>query len=284
MKHNFQKFSVSLVWLWLLFFAVIPAVIVFGVSFLTQDVNHQLIFSHLTSDNYSKLFQTSYFKIFMRSFYLAGGVTLICLLIGYPFAYLLARTGSRYRSLLLLMVIIPFWTSSLVRTYAIVIILKAKGILNSLFIMLGIIDKPMQLLYSNTAVLVGLIYALLPFMVLPLYANIEKLDQRLLEAARDLGASKARMFLKIILPLTWSGIIAGSILVFLPGMSLFYIPDLLGGAKSLLVGNLIENQFLGIHDWPTGAALSILLTLLMGILLLIYWLSSRGRDKGDSLI
>ena len=145
----------------------------------------------------------------------------------------------------------------------------------------GVIKTPSDFLYTNTAVMIGLVYALLPFMILPLYANIEKMDWRLLDAARDLGASGLRIFLSIVLPLTRSGIMAGSILVFLPAMSLFYIPDLLGGAKSLLIGNLIENQFLFSHNWPLGSALSVCLTLFMTVLLLIYWLSIR-RDHVSS--
>ena len=224
---------------------------------------------------------TVYAKIFLHSFSLAGIVTFLCLCLSYPFAYSLARMNHAYKDLLLLLVIIPFWTSSLIRTYAIVILLKAKGILNTGLLYLGIIHTPLQLLYTNTAVLIGLIYTLLPFMILPLYANIEKLDTRLLDAARDLGASKPRLFFKIILPLTWPGILAGCMLVFLPAMSMFYIPDLLGGAKSILVGNLIENQFLAAHNWPSGAAVSIVLTLLMALLLCIYWYTARRRDDAE---
>ena len=176
--------------------------------------------------------------------------------------------------------IIPFWTSSLVRTYATVIILRTNGVLNEWLLGLGLLDEPLELLYTPTAVLLGLVYALLPFMVLPLYAALEKLDPRLFEAARDLGAGRLRIFTEIVLPLTLPGIIAGSMLVFLPALGMFYIPDMLGGAKNLLVGNLIQDQFLSARNWPLGSAASVLLTLLMGLLLWVYYLSARRAGRG----
>jgi spermidine/putrescine transport system permease protein len=180
-------------------------------------------------------------------------------------------------------VVIPFWTSSLIRTYAMVIILKTNGVMNSFLQWLGLIQEPIQLLYTPAAVVVGLVYSLLPFMVLPLYATIEKLDMRLIEAAKDLGARNVRIFWSIIIPLTMPGIIAGSMLVFLPALGMFYIPDLLGGAKALLIGNLIQNQFLSARDWPFGAAVSVILVLVMSLLLVLYYFSilrnSNNRDK-----
>jgi spermidine/putrescine transport system permease protein len=283
-NYKFQYFSISLVWIWLAFFALIPNILVIVTSILAQSNDADFIRLQLTGANYSHLINSIYFKIFIHSFYLAGEVTLLCILLGYPFAYILARMNTAYKGLLLLLVIIPFWTSSLIRTYSIVVLLKAKGIINHFLLFLGVIDKPLQMLYSNTAVLIGLIYTLLPFMILPLYANIEKLDPRLLDAARDLGAARPRIFFKIILPLTWSGIIAGSMLVFLPAMSLFYIPDLLGGSKSMLVGNLIENQFLAAHNWPLGSAVSVLLTVLMALLLFIYWYTTRGEKRENQFL
>ncbi len=279
-SRKFQYFSIALIWIWLAVFALVPNILVLMTSLLSQTADIDFVRLQLTFGNYSQLFNSAYLKIFLHSFSLAGSVTLLCLILGYPFAYILSRMKNQYKALLLLLVIIPFWTSSLIRTYAIVILLKAKGVFNHFLLFLGLIDKPLQLLYTNTAVLTALVYTLLPFMILPLYATIEKLDMRLLDAARDLGASKLRMFFQIILPLTWSGIIAGSMLVFLPAMTLFYIPDLLGGAKSMLVGNLIENQFLAAQNWPLGAAVSISLTLLMALLLFIYWYTTRGH-KGE---
>jgi spermidine/putrescine transport system permease protein len=252
---------------------------------MLQQGDNELVRLQLTLINYFELVDTIYLRIFLHSFWLAGLCTFLCLIIGYPFAYILARSHNRYKGLLLLLVIIPFWTSSLIRSYAIVTILKAKGIINSLFIWLGLIHQPLQLLYSGSAVVVGLVYSLLPFMILPLYANIEKLDIRLVDAARDLGAKKITVFLSVILPLTTSGIIAGIMLVFLPAMSMFYIPDLLGGAKTLLVGNLIENQFLAARNWPMGSTVSIILTLLMGLMLMLYWRSTKhSKDAQEQLL
>lgn len=279
----FKRFSIVTIWIWLGFFALVPNVLVFLTSLLQQGDN-ELVRLQLTLLNYFNLFDTIYLRIFIHSIWLAGLCTFLCLIVGYPFAYILARMNNRHKGLLLLLVIIPFWTSSLIRSYAIVTILKAKGMLNSILLWACIIHHPLQLLYSETAVIVGLVYSLLPFMILPLYANIEKLDVRLVDAARDLGAKKIRVFLEVILPLTTPGIIAGIMLVFLPAMSMFYIPDLLGGAKTLLVGNLIENQFLAARNWPMGSTVSIILTLLMGLMLLLYWRSAKNGKEVQELL
>lgn len=278
----FKIFSVSVIWLWLGVFALTPIFLTFITSFLTSDSN-SIVKLTPTLTNYSNLLNNAYFSILLQSLYLATSCTIICLIIGYPFAFIIARSQSKYRSLLLLLVIIPFWTSSLIRTYAIMAILKAKGILNGLLLALGIIDQPLQILYSNIAVLIGCVYDLLPFMILPLYTNIEKLNQSYLEAAKDLGANWFTTFIKILIPLTMPGIIAGSVLVFLPTMTMFYIPVLLGGAKNLLLGNLIEHQFLTANNWPLGTAISVIITLFMGIFILIYWRNSDEEDR-ESLV
>lgn len=285
MKDNtFRNFSISSVWIWLAIFALVPNLLVFITSMMQQGDN-ELVRLQLTLDNYIQLLDPIYFKIFVRSLYVAGLCTLICLIFGYPFAYILARSKSQYKNFLLFLVIIPFWTSSLIRTYAIIAIIKTHGILNSVLLHLGIIHQPLHLLYSNTAATIGLVYNLLPFMILPLYANIEKLDMSLVDAARDLGANKFRVFMKVILPLTLPGIIAGSMLVLLPAMSMFYITDLLGGAKTMLIGNLIENQFLAARNWPLGSAVSVFLIVLMGLMLLVYWRISKSRAAdGQSLL
>lgn len=281
--NTFRTIALSLIGVWLIIFALIPNILVFFTSLLQQGDN-ELVHLQLTLDNYFGLLDATYLKIFIHSLLLAGSCTLICLAAGYPFAYILARANPRFKAILLFLVIIPFWTSSLIRTYAIVAILKTKGILNSVLLSLGLIHEPLHLLYTSTAVMIGLVYSLLPFMVLPLYANIEKLDMRLIDAARDLGANKARVFIKIIIPLTLPGIIAGSMLVFLPAMSMFYIPDILGGAKSVLIGNLIQNQFLTARNWPLGSAVSVALTLLMGLMLLLYWRTVKQNKDGQDLL
>jgi spermidine/putrescine transport system permease protein len=219
--------------------------------------------------------------VLWNSLYLAALSTLTCLAMGYPFAYLLARVPRRYSRLLLLLVIIPFWTSSLIRTYAIIIILKTRGVVNNILLWTGLIQAPLELLHNDLAIFIGLVYTLLPFMVLPLYAAIEKLDPLLVEAARDLGAGWLKTFARVVIPLTLPGIVAGSMLVFLPALGMFYIPDLLGGARTLLVGSLIRNQFLAARDWPFGAALSVVLTAVMTLLLLVYARSRRLAYRGD---
>lgn len=282
-KNIFKLVSIGIIWFWLALFALIPNLLVFITSLLEQG-DSELIRLQVTLLNYWALFDPVYFKIFLESFYIAGICTVVCLVLGFPFAYILARVQSQYKNILLFLVIIPFWTSSLIRTYAIVAILKTKGIVNSVLLWLGIIQQPLHLLYTSTAVMIGLVYSLLPFMILPLYANVEKLDLRLLDAARDLGANKVTVFLKIILPLTMPGIIAGSMLVLLPAMSMFFIPDILGGAKSLLIGNLIQNQFLAARNWPVGSAVSVVLTLLMCIMLLVYWRANKNGKLNQELL
>jgi spermidine/putrescine transport system permease protein len=266
----FRKFSITTIWFWLAIFALIPSFFLLITSILIQGDN-ELVRLQLTISNYLRLFNSYYLQVFGRSFMLAGICTIGCLILGYPFSYLIARTTERYKNILLLLVIIPFWTSSLIRSYAIIAILKTHGILNKLLLWSGIIQTPIQIMYTNTATLIGLIYTLLPLMILPLYASIEKLDVRIIDAAKDLGAKRHQVFLKIIVPLTSPGIFAGCVLVFLPAMTMFYIPDLLGGAKTILIGNIIQNQFLAARDWPMGAAISVALTLFMGMVLLIYW-------------
>jgi spermidine/putrescine transport system permease protein len=265
----FKGTTISMVWCWLFLFALLPSVLVLIMSFLQNDPT-DLFRWKFSLQNYQALANPIYFKVFWHSFYIAGLCSVICLVLSYPFAYVLARLDSKYKSLLLFLVIIPFWTSSLIRTYAIISILKVKGLLNTVLLSLGIIQHPLTILYSSTAVIIGLVYSLLPFMILPLYVNIEKLETQYIDAARDLGANTLTTFLRVILPLTLPGIMGGIILVFLPAMSMFYIPDILGGAKSLLVGNLIQNEFLAAHNWPLGSAVSMVLTLAMGLLLLLY--------------
>jgi spermidine/putrescine transport system permease protein len=248
-------------------------------SFMTRG-DTEFIVPPVTLNNYRRILNTLHLEVFWSSAYLAAGTTIFCLIPGYPFAYCLARFAGRYRRVLLLLVIIPFWTSSLIRSYAMIIILKSKGLLNGLLLWLGVVDQPLSLLYTDVAVLAGLTYSLFPFMVLPLYASIEKLDMRLVEAARDLGAGRLQIMARIILPLTLPGIVAGCMLVFLPALGMFYIPDLLGGAKTLLVGNLIKNQFLSARDWPFGSALSVMLTAIMVVLLLVYRAAVRRTRRG----
>lgn len=276
-NNSFRTFSLGINWTWLTIFALLPFCLVAIASFLTHDETHLLQFP-ITMSNYHAIHNSIYLKIFKESFYLASVCTIICLVIGYPFAYAIARIQGGLKNILMLLIIIPFWTSSLIRTYSMIAMLKPKGIINSLLMWLNIIDKPLAILFSETAVIIGTVYNLLPFMILPLLTNIERLDNQLIDAARDLGANRITTFRKVILPLTMPGILSGCMLVFLPAMTIFYIPDLLGGAKTVMLGNLIQNQFLLSQNWPLGAAISVIFTLLLIILSLGYWHSTRGRQ------
>ena len=278
-KKVFRSFSIGLVVCWLIAFAVIPNILVLAASFLSKT-DSQFITLPLSLDGYTQLFTPLIAGIVGRSLRLACMVTMVCLLIGYPFAWILARAPKRYRQLLIVMLIVPFWTNSLIRTYALIAILNTGGLLNIALMGMGLIETPLRILYTQSAVLIGLTYTLLPFMVLPLYAAIEKLDPKLREAARDLGASRLASLLKIELPLTQSGIIAGCMLVFLPALGMFYVPDILGGAKSVLIGNFIRDQFMIARNWPFGSAASVLLTAIMIAMLSLYaWRTARTRQR-----
>jgi len=277
-----KRVSLYLISLWLVLFTLLPLLLITMISFSTRDLD-QLYVWQFTGDNYWRLFNLPFFKIIANSLQLALLTTFIVLLLAYPCAFIIAKSKPRVKNLLLVLMIVPFWTSSLIRTYAILTLLKTKGVINSTLLGFGLIHVPLQLIYTNGAVVAGVVYNLLPFMVLPIYSYIEKQDPRIFEAARDLGASRLRLFFRITLPLTMPGIIAGTLFVYLPAMTLFYIPDLLGGAKSVLLGNLIENQFLSFNDWPGGAATSVILTLLMLLLLLVYRRISQQELSAEGL-
>lgn len=281
-KLNLQTAIVGLVVGWLLIFVFLPNLMIIATSFLTRD-DADLVEMTFTLSNYGRLFDPIFLKILWKSFYMAALATLICLLIGYPFAFIIAKMPKKARPLMLFLVIIPFWTNSLIRTYGLKIFLGTRGLLNESMIGLGIIERPIRIIYTEYAVMVGLVYILLPFMILPLYSSIEKLDRSYLEAARDLGANKLQCFVRVILPLTTPGIIAGSLLVILPALGMFYVSDLLGGAKDLLIGNVIKDQIYKARDWPFGAAASISLTVLMGLLLFAYWRASKWMNRKEAL-
>jgi spermidine/putrescine transport system permease protein len=245
--------------IYLLIFFVLPLLIVLVYSFLTRGTYGQIVWK-FTVDNYVRVFDSLYLSILWRSILIAGINTLLCLLFSYPFAYAIARMEDlRKRGLLLILVMIPFWTNFLVRTYAWRVILGTDGPLNGLLMSIGIIQEPLPLIFNDGAVMVGLVYGYMPFMVLPLYAAIERIDFSLVEAASDLYADGRAAFLRVVLPLSMPGVIAGSILVFIPSLGTFVTTDLLGGSKSVMIGNLIQSQFLTARDWPFGSAFSVLL-------------------------
>ncbi|HAV1326663.1 TPA: spermidine/putrescine ABC transporter permease PotB [Vibrio parahaemolyticus] len=277
-KVNLQNAIITLIVGWLTLFVLVPNLMIIGTSFLTRD-EANLIELTFTFDNYLRLLDPLYAKVLMHSFYMAIIATLLCLIIGYPFAYIVAKMPEKWRPFMLFLVIVPFWTNSLIRTYGLKIVLGTQGILNKSLMAMDIIDKPLRLMYTETAVMIGLVYILLPFMILPLYSAIEKLDNTYIEAAKDLGASKLQTITKVILPLTMPGIIGGCLLVLLPALGMFYISDLLGGAKNLLIGNVIKSQVLNARDWPFGAATSIALTIAMAIMLYAYYRAGKLLNK-----
>lgn len=277
-KLNLQNAIITLVVGWLVLFVLVPNLMIIGTSFLTRD-EANLIDMTFTLDNYARLIDPLYGKVMLHSFYMAIVATLLCLVIGYPFAYIVAKMPPNWRPVMLFLVIVPFWTNSLIRTYGLKIVLGTQGILNKALMGIGLIDTPMRIMYSETAVMIGLVYILLPFMILPLYSAIEKLDGTYIEAAQDLGANKLQTLTKVILPLTMPGIIGGCLLVLLPALGMFYIADLLGGAKNLLIGNVIKSQVLNARDWPFGAATSIALTLAMAVMLYAYYRAGKLLNR-----
>ncbi|MBA5235179.1 spermidine/putrescine ABC transporter permease PotB [Pectobacterium aroidearum] len=281
-RKRFQNTIITLIVAWLVLFVFLPNLMIIATSFLTRDDTHfvSLVF---TLENYTRLVDPLYASVLLHSLNMAVIATLCCLLLGYPFAFILARLPKKIQPLMLFLLIVPFWTNSLIRIYGLKIFLSTRGHLNEFLLWTGLIDMPLRIMYTSEAVILGLIYILLPFMVLPLYSSIEKLDKSYLEAARDLGANKWQTFTRVVIPLTMPGIIAGCLLVLLPAMGLFFVADLMGGAKNLLIGNVIKSQFLNIRDWPFGAATSICLTLVMGVLLFIYYRTARLLNKKGEL-
>ncbi|WP_177565104.1 ABC transporter permease subunit [uncultured Phascolarctobacterium sp.] len=274
------KLLVAPALLWLSIFFVIPLLIVVAVSFAGRTPYGQVIFS-FTFANYLRFLEPLYLKIFADTLGVAIVTTIATILMGYPLAYTIAQLPKKWQQPGLILVMIPFWINFLIRSYAWVIILRSQGVVNTLLLKLGLIDQPLQMLYNDMAVMLGMVYALLPFMVLPIYVSIEQLDTRLLEAASDLGAKPLTAFRKITLPLTMPGIAAGTILVFISSLGMFVVPDVMGGAKSALIGNLIQNQFLSARDWPFGSALSIVLALLSLVLIILYYRALQSQEGGD---
>ena len=265
--------------LWLSFFFVVPLLIVVAVSFASRTPYGQVIFDW-TLGNYARFTETLYLSIFLDTLLVALITTVLTILLGYPLAYFIAQLPQKWQQPGLILVMIPFWINFLIRSYAWVIILRTQGVLNTILLKFGLIEQPLQMLYNEVAVMLGMVYALLPFMVLPIYVSIEQLDHRLLEAASDLGASPFTAFRKITLPLTMPGIAAGTILVFISSLGMFVVPDVMGGAKSALIGNLIQNQFLSARDWPFGGALSIVLALLSLVLIVLYYKALSAQQGG----
>jgi spermidine/putrescine transport system permease protein len=262
---------------WLLIFFVAPLFIVLIYSFLQRGEFGTVVWS-FTLDNVKRVFDPLYFSTFLRSVYIATITTVVCLLLGFPLAYFIATRSPRWRNALLIAMIIPFWTNFLIRTYAWLAILRTNtGLVNVTLMNLGLIQEPLPIFGNDFAIILGLVYGWLPDMVLPVYAALERLDKSLVEAAGDLYAPKYKVFLRIIWPLALPGVIAGSMLVFIPALGAFITPAILGGGKSLMIGNIINNQFLSARDWPFGSALSTLMMLLMLVATLIYFRTAGAK-------
>ena len=265
---------------WLGLFFALPLMIVVVVSFASRTAYGQVVF-HWTLENYVQFLEPLYLKIFIFTLGTAFLTTLLTFAMGYPVAYTIAMIlPKKWQQAGIILVMIPFWINFLIRSYSWVIILRAHGLINSILMSIGAIKVPLSLLYNNTAVLIGMVYGLLPFMVLPIYVSLEQMDKRLLEAASDLGAGPLTAFRKITLPLTMPGVAAGSILVFISSLGMFVVPDIMGGAKSSLMGNVIQNQFLSARDWPFGSALSIILALLSLIMIVLYYKALQAQKGG----
>jgi spermidine/putrescine transport system permease protein len=261
--------------LWLALLLAAPLAVVCAYSALTRGA-YGGVSLPWTAESYARIFDPLYAAILLRSLLMAAAATALCLLLGFPLALFISRARNR-RGLYLFLVILPFWTSFLVRTYAWLFLLRDTGLVNTALLGLGLIREPLSLLYNNGAVLLGLVYGYLPFMILPLYATLERLDPALLEAAADLGAKPLSALLRVVIPLSGPGIRAGSILVFIPCVGAFLTPDLLGGGKTVMIGNLVQNQFTTARDWPFGSAVSLALMAIV-VLLVVVFLRRGGED------
>jgi putrescine transport system permease protein len=278
--------------LWLAIFFLAPFLIVLKISLSTVILGqppYEPVFNsiaeiaqkirELSFDNYAYFFSYPlYWKAFLSSVWIAFVSTVISLLVGYPMAYGMARARSSIRSILVMLVILPFWTSFLIRVYAWIGILKPEGLLNQFLLWLGLIDQPLIITNTNWAVYIGIVYSYLPFMVLPLYASLEKLDHTLLEAASDLGSPPLRAFWQITFPLSMPGVIAGSMLVFIPAMGEFVIPDLLGGSDTLMIGKTLWDEFFHNRDWPMASTVAIILLLVL-VVPIVFFQNAQARVR-----
>ena len=295
-----RRFVIGVPMAWLLFFFLLPFLVLLYISFVDMgnDIHPfkplwdaQAGVLHLKYENYSSIFvspeggglvQTIYVEAYLRSVAYALCTAILCLLLGYPFAYAIARSAPAVRPALLMMVMLPFWTSFLLRVYAWKGILADQGVLNRLFMALGLVQEPVQMLYTDVSMLVGMTYVYLPFMILPLYATLVKLDMRLLEAAHDLGASPFKAFWLVTVPLSRAGIIAGFMLVFIPAVGEFVIPSLLGGPENIMVGRVVWDEMFTSNNWPRASALAVSMIALIVVPLALYYRSAAQAEPGKA--
>lgn len=285
-------------YVWLLFFFLVPFFIVFKISLSTTAIamppytpvldisegfsGFMAQFGEFSFDNYLWLTEDPlYYTAYISSAVIAGVSTLLALLVGYPIAYGMARAPTAIRPTLLMLVILPFWTSFLIRVYAWIGILKPEGLLNQFLLATGIIDQPLVILNTHTAIFIGIVYSYLPFMILPLYSALEKMDYSLIEAAQDLGCPPMTAFWKITFPLSLPGVIAGCLLVFIPAVGEFVIPDLLGGSQTLMIGKTLWNEFFANRDWPVSSAVAVILLLILVIPIMFFQQAqARAQEQG----
>lgn len=278
MKKLFNVILITPVIIYSVFLIALPLIYILILSFLKNDFYGGII-SEFTLNNYISLLDAVYIKVFLKSFLIALITTAICILISYPFCIFVSKKNSYLKKIFMTLVIIPFLTNSLIRTYGIIILLRKEGIANAILQGLNITNGPIDFMYNDFGIIFGMVYTLLPFMVLPLFSSVDKINPSIIEAAGDLGANKKSIFKEIILPQTIPGLFNGSLMVFIPTIGFFFISDLLGGGKLMLLGNLIKNQFLTARNWPFGAAISIVLILITFLLVNIY--KKLGGDMDE---
>lgn len=265
---------------WLILFFVAPLLIVLMVSFSKRSLLGVVEYD-FNLQNYTRVFsEPIYLTILWKSLWLAIVNTVLCLLVAYPFAFYIARQTPTRQTILIFMVMVPFWTNFLIRTYALIFLVRDTGLLNNFLISLGVIDEPLVIMFTQGAVMLGMLYGYLPFAVLPLYASIEQLDYNYVQAAQDLGANNFYVFRRVILPLTMPGVVAASIITFIPTLGAYVTPDLMGGGNTFLIGNLLQQQFMTVRDWPFGSALGIVLGIMVLIATMIYFRAGAGRSLG----
>lgn len=267
--------------LWAVIFTVIPLFIILVYSFTKRDAFGNIVYE-FTFDNYKNFFTPIYLNVLWRSVKLSLYSTILCFLLGYPMAFIISRAKGMKQNFMVLLFIVPLWTNFLLRTYAWMGLLREQGIINEILMKIGIISEPLEILYTNGAVILGMVYNFLPFMVLPIYSVLVKMDKSLIEAARDLGADEVSVFKKIIFPLSFPGVATGIVMVFMPAVSTFVISDLLGGGQTILLGNLIQNQFMSARNWQFGSAVSVLMMILL-IVSMTYFAKHSSKEGGGRL-
>ena len=263
--------------IWMILFVTLPMLFIIYISFMSRGVFGDVVYQ-FSLESYQTLLDATYFKVILKSLKAALLTTVLCLGLGYPFAYYIARKPPEVASRLIMLIMIPFWTNSLMRLNSWLLLFQTSGPVNNFLQWTGLVDRPITFIYTDGLVVLGLITNMLPFAVLPLYSSIEKLQKSLLEASADLGATPSQTFFKVTLPLTFPGIFSAIILVFIPSLGIYTVSDILGGGKVLYIGNIIKNQFGSIRNWPLGAALSVLLLVITGLLIFIYTRFAKLED------